>query len=252
MIDETPNCADPIGPQTGADPAMKSPWRAFRDRYLDVLASIYIYNEYRGYTSIDRVLDAVRVRCPDDAVFIAAIEKHRADERNHYVMFRRWFDLQRRMPLYVDRACGHIDRFVEIVFGQTIDDLDTDAVIHSNDLFERLCRVIMLTEMRGMRQVDILLQSPLVRSDPVLTRIFKIVQRDEPSHWQPYQQWLIRTGRRQAKLSERLVDFWIHRELLFIKLPLVFLNPWLRRRTEWADAAEVRGVGPARPVAPAG
>ena len=28
----------------------------FRDRYLDLLGSIYLYNEHRGYTSIDRVL----------------------------------------------------------------------------------------------------------------------------------------------------------------------------------------------------
>jgi hypothetical protein len=39
--------------------------RAFRSRFLDVLASIYIYNEHRGYTSLDRVLEAVRARCPD-------------------------------------------------------------------------------------------------------------------------------------------------------------------------------------------
>ena len=30
----------------------------FRRRYLDLLGSIYIYNEHRGYTSIDRVLAA--------------------------------------------------------------------------------------------------------------------------------------------------------------------------------------------------
>lgn len=213
--------------------------KLFRRRYLDVLASIYIYNEHRGYTSIDRVLEAVRVRCPDDAVFIAAIEKHRADERNHYVMFRRWFELRSEMSLQVDRACGHIDRFVEIVFGRTIDELDTQAVIGSDALFERLCRVIMLTEMRGMRQVDVLLKSRLVRSDPVLVKIFRIVERDEPSHWQPYQEWLTRTGRPQAKWHERLTDFWIHRELLFIKLPLVFLNPWLPRRRDWADVDEL-------------
>jgi hypothetical protein len=211
---------------------------AFRRRYLDVLASIYIYNEHRGYTSIDRVLEAVRVRCPDDAVFIAAIEKHRADERKHYTMFRRWFELQGKMPLKVDRALGHIDRFVEIVFRQTIDQLDTQAVIHSDDMFERLCRVIMLTEMRGMKQVDALLKSPLVKGDPVMMRIFKIVEKDEPSHWQPYQDWLDRTGRPQAKWYEKLTDFWIHRELLFLKIPIVFLNPWTPRRTDWADELE--------------
>ena len=66
---------------------------------------------------------------PRRRVFIAAIRKHRQDERKHYVMFRRWFELQGAMPLSVDRTCGHIDRFVEIVFGSTIDDLDTRAVI---------------------------------------------------------------------------------------------------------------------------
>src|SRR6195952_1786713 len=149
---------------------------AFRRRYLDVLASIYIYNEHRGYTSIDRVLEAVRVRSPDDAVFIAAIEKHRADERKHYTMFQRWFELQGKMPLKVDRALGHIDRFVEIIFGVTIDDLDTQKVISEPDMFERLCRVIMLTEMRGMWQVEKLLKSPLIKHDPVMMRIFKIVE----------------------------------------------------------------------------
>ena len=223
-------------------------YQAFRRRYLDVLASIYIYNEHRGYTSIDRVLEAVVARCPDDAVFIAAIKKHRADERKHYLMFKRWFELRDAMPLSVDRACGHIDRFVELVFGSTIDDLDTKAVISSDALFERLCRVIMLTEMRGMRQVDTLLKSPLLKSDPVLMKIFRIVERDEPSHWQPYQEWLTRTNRPQAKWSERLADFWIHRELLFIKLPLLFLNPWLPRRKEWADVRETEARSRPIPV----
>lgn len=90
-------------------------------RYLDLLGSIYIYNEHRGYTAVDRVLEAVRARSPDDHAPIAAIEKHRADERKHYVMFRRWFELRGVMPFSVDRTCGHIDRFVEIMFGSTID-----------------------------------------------------------------------------------------------------------------------------------
>ena len=122
---------------------------AFRRRYLDLLGSIYIYNEHRGYTSIDRVLEAVKVRSPDDTQLIADIEKHRADERKHYVMFKRWFELQGKMPLKVDRTCGHIDRFVEIVFGRTIEELDTEKIIADDDEFEKLCRVISLTEQRG-------------------------------------------------------------------------------------------------------
>ena len=210
----------------------------FRHRYLDLLGSIYIYNEHRGYTSIDRVLEAVRARSPDDVALIAAIEKHRADERKHYLMFKRWFELQGKMPLRVDRTCGHIDRFVEIMFRRTIDDLDTEAIIASDDEFEKLCRVISLTEQRGYKQVDILLRHPLVTGDKVLMRIFRIIEKDEPSHWAPYDGWLKANGKRDPKWWERAIDSFIHSELLFLKLPALFLNPFVARRTDWADAQE--------------
>jgi hypothetical protein len=61
----------------------------YRQRYLDLLGSIYIYNEHRGYTAIDRVLAAIRAQWPHDSALIAAVQKHRADERKHYLMFRR-------------------------------------------------------------------------------------------------------------------------------------------------------------------
>ncbi|MES2443883.1 MAG: ferritin-like domain-containing protein [Pseudomonadota bacterium] len=209
---------------------------AFRRRYLDLLASIYIYNEHRGYTSIDRVLEAVRARAPDDHQLIADIEKHRADERKHYVMFKRWFELQGKMPLRVDRTCGHIDRFVEIVFRTTIDNLDTQAIIAKDDEFEKLCRVISLTEQRGFKQVEVLLKHPLVRDDKVMMKIFQIVHKDEPSHWAPYDGWLKANGKRDPKWWERAIDTFIHSELLFLKLPILFANVWMPRRTDWADA----------------
>jgi hypothetical protein len=218
----------------------------FGRRYLDVLGSIYIYNEHRGYTAIDRVLDAVRARSPGDTELIAAIERHRADERKHYVMFRRWFERRRTMPLAVDRTFGHIDRFVEIMFRTRIDNLDTQAVIDSDRLFERLCRVIALTEQRGYRQVEILLANPFVRGDPVLMRIFGVIKKDEPSHWAPYEGWLRKNRKRDPRWWERAVDSFIHSELLFLKLPFLFLNPWIERRTDWADAREeARGPRPA-------
>jgi hypothetical protein len=212
----------------------------FRRRYLDLLCSIYIYNEHRGYTSIDRVLEAVRARSPDDRALIAAIEKHRADEHKHYMMFKRWFELRGKMPLRVDRTCGHIDRFVEIMFRQTIDELDTRAIIARDDLFEKLCRVISLTEQRGFRQVEILLRHPLVRHDRALIRIFEVIHRDEPSHWAPYDGWLKANGKRDPKWWERAIDGFIHSELLFLKLPALFLNPWLKRRGDWADAGDAK------------
>lgn len=207
----------------------------FRSRYLDLLGSIYLYNEHRGYTAIDRVLEAARVCAPDDMTFLDAIQKHRADERKHYLMFRRWFELRGTMPLLVDRTCGHIDRFVEIMFGTRIDDLDTRAIIADRDQFEKLCRVISLTEQRGHRQVAILLRHPLVRHDRTLMKIFRIIEKDEPSHWEPYDAWLARNGKRAPLWWERAIDTFVHSELLFLKLPALFLTPHLRRRIDWAD-----------------
>lgn len=210
----------------------------FQRRYLDLLCSIYIYNEHRGYTAIDRVLDAVRVRSPDDTGLIAAIEQHRADERKHYVMFKRWFELQGRRPLSLDRAFGHIDRFIEIMFGRSIDNLDTQDVINRDELFERLCRIISLTEKRGYKQIEILLANRFVKSDPALVKIFKVIRKDEPSHWAPYDGWLRNHSKREPKWWEKMVDGWIHSELLFFKLPFLFLNPFTKRRKDWADDGE--------------
>ena len=206
-----------------------------RRRYLDVLASIYVYNEHRGYSSLDRVLAAVRGRFPEDKGFIAEIEKHRADERKHYLMFRRYFENQGAMPFAVDRTCGHIDRLIKLTFGCHIDDLDTSEVISDGELFAKLCRIVMLTEKRGMRTVDVLLESFLVRSDRALMKIFRVVERDEPSHWMPYEAWLARHDGGEPRLRERLSDSWVHLSLILTKLPLLFLNPALRRRTDWYD-----------------
>ena len=207
----------------------------FRARFLDVLASIYIYNEHRGYTSLDRVLEAVQARCPDEHAFITAVVKHRADERKHYTMFRRWFERQGRMPLKVDRTCGHIDRFIEKVFGCTIDELDTARVVADREAFEKLCRVIMLTEQRGMTQVQVLLGNAHVRSDPVMNRIFRIVEHDEPDHWIPYHAWLTVNGRATARWRERWADYWIHKSLMLVKLPALFVNWRTPRLDRWPD-----------------
>lgn len=221
----------------------------FRRRYLDVLGSIYIYNEHRGYTAIDRVLEAVRARSPVDQALIPAIEQHRADERAHYLMFRRWFELQHKMPLAVDRTFGHIDRFIEIMFRSKIDDLDTQALIDDDGQFEKLCRVIALTEQRGYKQVEILLNHRLVKSDPILMRIFRVIEKDEPSHWAPYEEWLRAHGKREPKWWERRIDTFIHSELLFLKLPFLFINPFIKRRTAWADSGEEVGTTTLAPTA---
>jgi hypothetical protein len=215
--------------------------RAHR-RYLDILASVYIYNEHRGYSSIDRILEAVRRKHPEERAFIATVEKHRRDERQHYLMFRHYFEALGTMPYAVDNTCGHIDRLIRLTFGCGIDDLDTDQVINDPALFERLCRVIWLTEMRGMKQVEVLLNSPLMTSERALVKIFKVIERDEPSHWAPYQGWIEARGGRKPSWAERMADAWVHRSLILFKLPLLYLNPGLRRRTSWQDDGEPPGA----------
>ena len=86
--------------------------------------------------------------------------------------------------------------------------------------------------------MEILLENGFVRSDKALKRIFDVVHRDEPSHFEPYDNWLAENQRREPSLKERWIDRMIHSELLFIKLPLMFL--WLSapRDTEWRDADE--------------
>lgn len=212
----------------------------FRKRYLDVLGSIYLYNEHRGYTAIDDLLAAVRERWPDDHELIARIEKHRADERKHYVMFRRWFERRGVMPYALDSAFGHIDRFVGIMFRSSIDDLDKSRIVQDDKLFGRMCRVISLTERRGYKQVEILLGNSHVLSDKMLTKIFRIIEQDEPSHWAPYDGWLETHGERNARWWERKVDSFVHSELLFLKLPALFLHPKLKRRAAFADEEDGR------------
>jgi hypothetical protein len=139
--------------------------RRFQRRYLDLLGSIYIYNEHRGYTAIDRVLEAVRTRWPDDAELIAKIEKHRADERKHYLMFRAGSSgaascrSRSTAPAAISTASS------ASCSARRSTTLDPDLIVNRSDLFERLCRVISLTEKRGHRQVEILLRHPIVRSD---------------------------------------------------------------------------------------
>ena len=223
----------------------------YRRRWLDLVASIYIYNEHRGYTALDRVLRAVRSRSPGDHAFIAEIEQHRADEHKHYLMFKRWWQRRGQMPLEVGRTCGHIDRFVEIMFGSRIDELNERALIRQDRNFAKLCRVIALTERRGYRQIEILLRHPMVRGDRALTKIFQIIKVDEPRHWTPYERWLKAHGGREPAWWERAVDQFVHSELLLLKLPILFLTPRLERQTDFADAFDPPGSDATRVTATA-
>ena len=142
------------------------------------------------------------------------------------------------MPLVVDRGVGHIDRFIQWVFRCTIEELDTHRIVTRPDEFERLCRVIMLTEQRGFQQVEIILKNRLIMSDPVMKKIFQIVHRDEPDHFLPYQRWLERQGRATARWNERAADWCIHKVLMLYKLPALFLDKGRARMVCWPDAED--------------
>ncbi|MGN6591225.1 MAG: ferritin-like domain-containing protein, partial [Sphingomicrobium sp.] len=121
-----------------------------------------------------------------------------------------------------------------IVFRKRIDELDIDSFIENGN-FEELCRVISLTEQRGYRQVEILLRHPAVLSDRSLTKIFQVIKQDEPRHWAPYDQWLRANRKRDPSRWERVIDSFIHSELLVLKLPVLFLSSGLKRRNDWPD-----------------
>jgi hypothetical protein len=136
------------------------------------------------------------------------------------------------------------------MFGSRIDHIDTRLMIRDQRSFEKLCRVVALTERRGYRQVQTLLRHPLVRRERQLTKIFEVTREDEPRHWAPYEAWLRLHRAREPVWWERSIDALIHSELLLIKLPLLFVTPWLRRRSRWPD--EKRRAGGKRLTAFAG
>ena len=88
----------------------------------------------------------------------------------------------------------------------------------------------MVTEMRGMQQVEVVLKNPLLRCDPAIVKIFEIIKKDEPSHCFPYQAWLKINDQHLPSRMERLVDSWVHYSITLVKLPLLYLSFWKRRR----------------------
>jgi hypothetical protein len=206
-------------------------------RFLDMLCSVYLYNEHRGYTGLDRILDAIRPSYPEGDSFIARIEKHRADERKHYVMFKRWFERRGEMPFLVGKA-GQIDGIIQMFFGREIDSLEPSPIMTSGPNFAKLCRAIALTERRGLRQVEEFLTSPVVKTDDHLIKILKVIERDEPSHWEPYEEWLLSNGYPLSRRRERMADTFAHGVVVLGKFPLLLVNPRLPRLTRWPDDGE--------------
>lgn len=198
-------------------------------RLHDVILSVYLYNEQRGFTYLDALHKVFAEKFPGEERIIASIKKHAADERHHHSLFQGYFANAKRAPFRVGPWYGYCDQIVSWIFGKTLDQLDPAEVVRDDQKFFQLCRLIMITEMRGMQQVRLILRNPLIRVSPELVEIFSVVQRDEPSHCYPYQAWLRRHGQHEPSFRERAADAAVHYSLMLVKIPMLFCNPWLGR-----------------------
>jgi len=202
-------------------------------RFYEIFMSVYLYNELRGAIYLKDLVAALEQKYPHEKEIIAAVHKHANDELVHYHMFRRWFVKRGRMPFVVDESAGYCDRIVKSIFKKNLTEIDPGEVVADDEMFFQLCRLIMITEMRALKQVDILLASRLVRSQPALVKMFQLVRRDEPSHCYPYRDWLSKHDRSLPSRTEFLADFFTHYTLIFFKIPFLFINFRLKRRQEF-------------------
>ena len=161
-----------------------------------------------------------------------SILKHAQDERKHYKLFLQYFKGQKAAPCAVNERFGYCDQIVRFVFGQKLDEVDPREIVANDNKFFQLCRLIMVTEMRGMKQVNIIKENFLIRKNPELLAIFEVVERDEPSHCYPYQAWLRKKGVHVPQRKEYIADLFVHWSLMLWKLPLLYLNPFLSRVEE--------------------
>lgn len=200
------------------------------ERLYDILLSVYLYNEKRGYTYLDQLVQAFEEKHPGETHILNSIRKHARDERHHHSLFEAYFRETNRRPLDIGVWYGYCDQMVSWIFGRTIDQLDPREVVKDDKKFFQLCRLIMITEMRGMQQVHLILENPLVKRRPRLVEIFTLVKKDEPSHCYPYQTWLRKHGEHEPSWRERMADAAVHYSLLFVKLPWLYLNFFTPRR----------------------
>lgn len=205
-------------------------------RFQELLLSVYLYNEYRGCLQLESELIPLLKkdsRFPRD--FVSSVEKHASDERRHYRMFQGWFRERGKMPFAVGRLTGYFDVLAAWLVGKRRTG-SAEAIVASDERFAALCRSIVLTERRGIAQLDAMLRWGAVRRDPRLVRIFETIRRDEPSHFLPYEGWLAERGLPGPGWSERAVDRLVHYGIALFVIPLLYFNPFLRRLDRFAEA----------------
>lgn len=205
--------------------ALSTQRSAVGKRFHDALMSIYLYNEYRGYTKLEELESALRRARPTESALADAIHAHARDERRHYRMFRAWFVRRGTMPFRVDTEAGYIDRLVYAATGERLATVDFDSTVVDDAALRRLCRLVMLTEQRGLAEVQWLLRYSTLVLDPDMRAMFEVVQHDEPSHFAPYEEWLAQYGGVTPTRRERLADLGTHLTIVWLKLPWLFFGP---------------------------
>ncbi len=203
------------------------------DRFRELVLSVYLYNEWRGYRQLEEELIPELERRPEfDRNFVEGVKKHAADEKKHFKMFQGWFAERGKMPYAVGPAVGYFDTLARILVGDT----SPRALASSPDQFARLCRAVVTTEKRGIQQLDTMLKWRAVREDARLTRVLEVIRRDEPSHYGPYEAWLAAHGQRGPRFREKIVDCLVHYGIAVLVVPALFLNPFLRRLASYGAA----------------
>ncbi len=127
-------------------------------------------------------------------------------------MFKRWFELQGKMPLRVDRTCGHIDRFVEIMFPPH----DRRSRHRSDHRQRRRVRKALPGHLahraaRLLGKSTILLRHPLVTGDKVAdARSSRSSRRTSRAIGRPMTAGIKANGKRDPKWWEHAIDSFIH------------------------------------------
>lgn len=193
-------------------------------RLEELILSVYLYNEWRGYTQLEEVLiPYLEGNSIDfDPIFIKGVRKHALDEKKHYQMFKNYFITRKRKPFSLGKSVGFFDLLILCIMGP-------DRNLDYKNNFARLCQIITITEHRGIQQIRTMLNWRWVRNNGQLRKIFQVIQKDEPSHFGPYEQWLAKKGYRKDHVSVKLADCIMHYFIAIIVIPAHFFNFRLKR-----------------------
>lgn len=200
------------------------------ERFKDLILSVYLYNEWRGYTQLENELIPYLEKSGQvDASLLTSIRKHAGDEKKHYLMFKSYFLGTGRMPFQVSKSVGYFDFLSHLVIG------NMEKALEGASGFARICRAILVTEARGLTQIGDVLTWSSFQKDERLSSIFKVIEKDEPSHFKPYEEWLKRKALKGPGLFYRGADLFAHYFIGLVIIPLHFLNFRLKRLERFPD-----------------